>query len=178
MIAISLEPTANRKCGGCQLCCRLLPVPPIDKAANKKCCHQSYARGCKIYGEHPFACQIFSCQWLTNSETYRLNRPDRSGYVIDPMPEYIRLRESNGAEHRISVIQIWCDPRRPNAHRDPNLRNYLEAKAQEGFAALIRYSPIDGFVLCAPSMTSDNQWHEQSGTHEPEHTVHEIFSSL
>lgn len=178
MIKISFQPFGARRCGDCQLCCRLLPIPTIDKPANKRCEHQSHARGCKIYSRRPFACSVFSCRWLTEEDTRELSRPDRAGYVIDPMPEYIRVQEESGTEHRIPVVQIWCDPRRRAAHRDPKLREYLDNKAQEGFAALIRYGPSEGFVLWAPSMSSDRCWHEQTGNHEPEHSIQEIISTL
>ena len=31
--------------GNCQLCCRLLPVPPLGNLAGERCLHQSFAKG-------------------------------------------------------------------------------------------------------------------------------------
>ena len=31
-----------RRCGGCTLCCKLLPMPELDKRAGKPCQHQRF----------------------------------------------------------------------------------------------------------------------------------------
>ncbi len=37
------------RCGGCTLCCRLLPVPSLDKLAGQQSRHASTGKGCSIY---------------------------------------------------------------------------------------------------------------------------------
>lgn len=66
------------------------------------------------------------------------------------------------------------DPAHPDAHRDPALRDYLHARALEGYAAIIRYNARDGFTLFAPPMADDGQWHEIPSKVEPTHTPGEI----
>ncbi len=169
----------NRKCGDCQLCCRLVPVPAIGKPATQRCQHQSHAKGCRIYPSRPFACIAYSCRWLTDNDTTDLRRPDRAHYLIDPMPEFVRLQPGDGSgEFQLPVIQIWCDPKFADAHRDPALREYLERRSKDGYAAVVRYGSADAFVLFPPSMTSDAQWHEKTGQHEKEHSVAEILDVL
>src|SRR5215471_20912157 len=119
-IKIDLENSnTNRKCGQCTLCCKLLPVREVNKAANTKCRHQSTAKGCAVYrkpGRFPLSCAAWSCQWLTEAHTAKLKRPDRSGYVIDMMPDLI-VQENNktGEKTETMVLQVWIDPARPNA---------------------------------------------------------------
>jgi hypothetical protein len=155
-----------RQCGDCQLCCRLLPVRELDKPANTKCRHQTFAKGCGVYHKAgmPPSCAIWNCRWLVNNDTGRMRRPNHSHYVIDIMPDYIQLVPGDGGEPiTIEVVQIWCDPRYPDAHRDPDLRAYLARRGEEGIAALVRYSSEAGFSIIPPAMAEDGQWHEQHG---------------
>jgi hypothetical protein len=161
-IEVTFDGAGSRKCGSCQLCCRVLPVPQLHKKAGQKCRHQSYARGCTIYANRPEVCRLFSCRWLIDPDTADLSRPDRSGYVIDPNPDEISMKDNaTGAITHLSVIQIWVDPHRPNAHRDPALRAYLVRMAEaHAVAALVRFDSVRALVLFAPCLASDGVWHE------------------
>lgn len=168
----------QRHCGDCQLCCRLLPVrsPLLDKNAGEKCKHQKFGVGCTVYrtGKMPFECGVWNCRWLVNDDTADLRRPDRSHYVIDIMPDFVTAEGQP-----FEVVQIWVDPRYPDAHRDPALRAYLERRALEGKVALIRYNARDAFTLVAPSLCDDGQWHEVAGTSSGRtHTHAEIVDTL
>jgi len=180
----------KRTCGECQLCCKLLPVHGdlrrngvdlpgnFHKPAGQRCPHQRFKKGCAVYGQPlmPRACKLWSCQWLKNPQTRDMVRPDRSGYVIDTMPDFITLTDNDtGKVRNIPVVQVWCDPARPMAWRDPNLLAFLNARGSVGVAALIRYSSSDAFTLLPPSLCSDGKWHEiHGGTHVPERTPMEI----
>ena len=172
----------KRTCGECTLCCTLLPVKGIAKPANTRCQHQSHARGCKVYRKDgfPIECGLWNCRWLTGDDTYGLGRPDRTGYVLDIMPDFIQISDNDtGAVEQVQVVQVWCDPKRRDAHKDPDLRAYLSRRADEGIAALIRYDARDGFVLVAPQFTGGRGWQEMTtGMCEKEHTVHEIVKAL
>lgn len=152
----------NRKCGGCTLCCTLLPVkgmPSGDKPANTRCAHVC-SRGCAIYKHRPFSCRTFTCRWLMDESTAGLRRPDKAGYVVDPMLDSIIV---NGEPK--DVIQVWIDPKRPDAHEDPALRAWIESMAAEhGLATLIRWGGQDGMLLIAPILTSENKWGEVRST--------------
>jgi len=167
----------DRQCGDCQLCCKLLPVLELSKLANTRCQHQSAGKGCRVYGqrEMPASCRLWSCRWL-NGDAGDVRRPDRTHYVIDTMPDFVRINSDGVEAARVPVIQVWVDPDFPDAHRDPHLRAYLNEKGKEGYMALVRYNSKRGFVLVPPSMTSDEQWHEQHSNSqaEPQHRFHEI----
>ncbi len=144
----------GRQCGECTLCCRLLPVSEFNKPANQRCQYQRAGKGCSIYNDRPKSCRIWSCLWLSDQETKDLARPDRSHYVIDPSPDFIQFAEA--LDKRISVIQVWVDPRFPDAHNDPAFRAWVNQRAERTFqAVLIRYSSTDAFVLFPPAMTGD-----------------------
>lgn len=152
-----------RQCGDCQLCCKLLPVPEIDKLANAKCKHQRHHVGCTVYRKRgmPMSCAIWNCRWLANDDTHDLSRPDRSHYVIDIMPDHITAQQE-GVSVNIEVVQIWVDPGYRDAHRETALRRYLARLGERNIAAIVRWSASDAVVLLPPSMT-DGQWHEITG---------------
>jgi hypothetical protein len=187
----------TRRCGDCQLCCKLLPlkardsdatvramkdagmpipagladmVPDFDKPANTRCQHQQHGKGCRIYPRRPLACQLWSCRWLNEADTADQHRPDHSHVVIDVMPDYVTLKNNQTGEmHPCEVIQIWVDPAYPDAHRDPAIRAYVARQAERGPLALIRNGSHDAFLLVPPSVASDGEWHEMRGVVEGDH---------
>jgi len=170
-----------RKCGDCQLCCKLLPVGEIGKPANTRCEHQAHGKGCRVYGTDtmPMSCKLWSCAWLTGHDTGA--RPDRAHYVVDVLPDYISIQnDETGERIDVPVIQVWVDPKHPDAHRDPALRAFLAERGEHGVAAIIRYSSQDAFTLFPPAMASDGEWHEERSRSKPErqHTAREIRAAL
>jgi hypothetical protein len=162
-----MKPT-TRHCGGCQLCCRLLPTDEIAKPALARCPHQKHGLGCAIYAKRPMSCALWNCRWLVDDSTRELPRPDRSHYVIDLIPDFITLKPHDGsAPTHIEVIQLWVDPAHKLAHRAPSFRRWLD---QLGKPAIIRYSNRDGFVLVPPSCSEDGEWHEVNSQLMAEHT--------
>ena len=170
------QPQGERRCGGCSLCCKLLPIKGLKKAG-AKCNEQRFKGGCKIYSDRPRDCRLWSCRWLTDPDTKDLRRPDRVHYTIDPMLDFVSL-ECNTAEtaYRMPVLQVWVDPKHPDAYKDDGLRSYLKRMANEkGIGALIRYGPREGFLLLAPCEEHE-EWLEMKGTPEGrEHTAEEVL---
>jgi hypothetical protein len=107
----------------------------------------------------PPCCHFWNCRWLVNDDTADLSRPDRAHYVIDLLPDYVTVIDNEtGEKTNVEVIQIWCDPKYPDAHRDPALRRYLERRAAEGKMALVRYNQKDAFTI----MMFEGKLHEHS----------------
>ncbi len=166
------------KCGTCTLCCKLLPVAEIDKGANTVCFYQRYFKGCSIYHERPSSCRTWSCLWLTDRSFSHFKRPDISHYVLDPSPDYVTVIDSGTQRSvKVSVLQIWVDPKYPDAHRDPKLRDYLESVKMIG---LVRYNSIDALNLIPPSMNDNKNWVELVGVCEDanQHTTKDVFEFL
>lgn len=147
----------RRECGGCTLCCRLLPVKTIDKLAGHRCQHQRTGKGCAVYRTGlPLACALWTCRWLGNDDTATLSRPDRSHYVIDVMPDFITMGNSQtGERQHLEIIQVWIDPKFPDAHEDPELRAYL---IRQNKPALLRYDAVEAFVLFPPALCENREW--------------------
>jgi hypothetical protein len=171
-----------RSCQTCSECCTRMPIRDLDKPANQRCKFQRFHKGCTVYRgpEMPAACQLWNCLWLVGEGTEALSRPDRSGVVLDCQPDFITIRDDDtGATQDVQVVQVWCDPRRPTAHRDPALRAYLERRAAEGIAAIVRYDAREAFVLWAPAFTGGRGWIEQhTDCRREEHTAAQIAAAL
>jgi hypothetical protein len=172
-----------RQCGDCQLCCKLLPVPPLGKKAGERCKHQKFGVGCKVYHKPgmPPECAIWNCRWLVSDDTADLSRPDRSHYVIDIMPDFITMVDNETGERRhIQVAQIWVDANFPDAHRDPALRRWMGRRAREGIVALVRFNTKDAMTVVAPEMAEDGRWHEvtTNAPSERTHTLGEVVQAL
>jgi hypothetical protein len=61
----------------------------------------------------------------------------------------------------VEVVQIWIDPkRRDDWRRDRELRAFIERRAAEGKAAILRFSSREALILIAPALSEDKQWHE------------------
>jgi hypothetical protein len=139
-----------------------LLVRELDKAANERCQHQGRG-GCAIYHKFgfPHSCALWSCRWLVDDETEGLRRPDRTGYVVDIMPDIVRVGEigSEAAARDIPCFQVWCDPARPEAWRDPALLRFAAHRAAEnGEIMLVRYSSAKAITVLAPSTNPTGEW--------------------
>jgi hypothetical protein len=159
------RPPGARGCGSCQLCCKLLPVPDLQKPAGTKCRHARVGKGCTIYADRPFPCRVWACRWLADATaTAGMPRPDRCHYVIDTAPDYITANAPDGTSRRISVIQVWVDPAFRDAWRTPELRAFMLRQAQQfSLATIIRWSSRDALMVFPPPFDADGEWHEMTG---------------
>lgn len=152
----------RRVCGGCTLCCKLVPVATLGKGAGERCQHQTWG-GCRVYRrlwEVAPECRLWSCAWLSDPDAGKLRRPDRARYVIDIMPDSIGAIEAGGRTIDVPVMQVWADPDHPDAWReDPALRAFMTRRAEAGQATLIRYGNARGVFVCPPPLAAE--WHEQ-----------------
>ena len=147
-----------RQCGGCTLCCKLLPVRELQKKANTRCEHQS-RKGCAIYHQlgFPPSCGLWNCTWLGGEED--LVRPDRCGWVVDVVPDLIRARNNETGEvQEIFVTQVWVEPGRDLTF-DPRLRRLAERSAGKNMAVLLRYGSSEAIAVFPPALATDGKWH-------------------
>jgi len=158
-------------------------VPDFTKAAGHVCPHQRERNvlspepaGCAIYRRRPLGCRLWNCRWLLNDDCEDLDRPDQSHYVIDVAPDFVTDAETG---KKLGVIQVWCDPKFPDAHRDPKLRAFLDRRGAEGYAALIRFGSSDAMAIFPPSITG-GRWLEKprQEARTAEHSVEERAAAL
>jgi Putative zinc- or iron-chelating domain len=156
-------------------------VQDFYKPAGERCPHQRHGKGCAVYARRPFGCRMWNCRWLLNDDTADLRRPDRTHYVVDCMPDFVTLSDDTTGEQRnLEVVQIWIDPDYRDAwRRDPALLAFIERRAKEGIAALIRHNSREATAVFAPPLAADGQWHEKTGGQpEPQHMGDELLDGL
>jgi hypothetical protein len=151
----------GRSCGSCKACCTQIPVELHGgerKPAGVRCKHL-VSKGCGIYARRPDPCRYWSCRWLFDDDTSAMRRPDHSGCIVDPALDTVMVEGQP-----LDVLQVWCDPARRDAHRDPALRAYLEAMhAKHGLMTFVRYNSQDGFMLAPPRASDTGEWLEVGG---------------
>lgn len=171
-VEFSPKSLTGRVCGGCSLCCKLVPVPTIDKPASQRCRHQRHGKGCAIYAARPFACRTWSCRWLSDESTAGLPRPDRAHYVIDMQAEDIRLVSPDGAPIHLSAFQVWVDPAFPEAWRSPELLAWISHMAEvRRCPTIIRWGSERGLTVFAPPLNAANEWVEMEGQCVPQNEL-------
>lgn len=85
----------ERTCGSCTACCRVYPIPALNKPTGKWCQHCDVGKGCKIYEQRPKMCADYECSWLVtqhNPEDQRMPpemRPDRCKVVFNQCGEKV-----------------------------------------------------------------------------------------
>jgi hypothetical protein len=118
-----------RVCGECQLCCKLFPVPVLDKPAGQWCRH-SCAGGCEIHGpRQPEICRQYDCYWRDRDELPDAWRPDRIGVVVT------EAGNVTVEGHFLPVITVQEDFE--GAAEGIEAAQMLNRFVQEGFAVLV-----------------------------------------
>ncbi|MCA0399708.1 MAG: hypothetical protein LCH38_02700 [Proteobacteria bacterium] len=120
----------GRECGTCTLCCKLFPVPELEKPAGRWCRHIAQGRGCGIHETRPEICRAFFCQWVYNADLGPEWKPEVSRFVLSIYPG------SNS-------LVVTADPGAPAAWRaEPylrNLRRWAEAALAQGDQVLVMH---------------------------------------
>jgi hypothetical protein len=166
----AMERTGARKCGGCTLCCKLIPVPALKKPAGARCQYQRAGKGCTIHSRpgirsrQPASCEAWACRWLAEAaETIGMPRPDRAHYVLDPLTDFIRLTHmETGEPTDVASVQVWIDPAFPEARNSPHLRAFILRMARDHqMPTILRWNNKEVTVVWAP-LTDDAQWLEST----------------
>jgi hypothetical protein len=128
-----VAPASGRHCGGCTLCCKLLPVPAIDKPRGQLCRHCTPGRGCNIYRDRPGVCRDWNCGWQVwhwlGQEWY----PLESGMVINP---------NLSRDPDRSAIDFHVDPVEPDRWRKPQYLAQLRELARAGLEGDLRFRVV------------------------------------
>jgi len=150
----------TRSCGDCGLCCRVLPIGEIGKKFGQSCEYHKFKKGCTLHGtpSKPASCSKWSCWWLLDPR-FDLPRPDRAGYVVDMIPDFVVFGEDVFTGKRVNALQIWADPKRPEAWR--GAMDWIKRVIGETEAvAVIRFSERDAITLVPPRLTDTGEWAE------------------
>ncbi len=140
----------TRACDGCTLCCKLIPVEEIDKPRTTWCSHTAQDKhSCSIYASRPISCVMWSCRWLTDDTIPYDLKPDKVGFVIDPVLEDVQLTNPDTNESIIvKAVQVWVDAGHEDFWRLPKYRTMVLHWMAQGHLCIIRTkTPTDGRCL-------------------------------
>ena len=116
------------QCGSCTGCCRVYPIPALEKRAGKWCQHCEIGVGCKIYESRPPQCVDFACYWLQSHQRGQgmpeAMRPDRCKVVFTPTTK----------EGLMSGITM---PGSPDAWRKGAAREIIDKIIGAGFRVVV-----------------------------------------
>lgn len=124
-----LRKNPNR-CGDCNFCCRVEPIPVLKKPPHKTCAH--YCKGCQIYDSRPDVCREFKCLWRRSQDEddtpMALNlRPDFSGVML--------VHDTEGEVEQKpdhDLIEVHLDPRHPSGLDHGHMPHWLAQQVRLG----------------------------------------------
>ena len=112
---------AQRMCGTCTLCCKVMGIKEIEKPMGSWCPHCLPGKGCAIYGERPGECRTFTCDWLVAEALGPEWKPEKSKIVL---------------VSRHNRIVAYVDPATPGAWRKSpyfeRLKALMEVNLKDG----------------------------------------------
>jgi hypothetical protein len=119
---MKIEITTGRECGKCSLCCKLLRVLELDKAANQWCQHCKPGHGgCAIHDARPQICRGYFCGWM-------LSR----GVGDDWYPLTCHMILSLAKIGGVQTVTVTVDGSYPLVWREPHYHQQLRALALRG----------------------------------------------
>jgi hypothetical protein len=76
-------PVEGRSCGTCTMCCKLYPVPVMDKPPHVWCRECKPGKGCGIWDTRPQFCRDFHCHYILDAEVGEDWRPDICKFIMN-----------------------------------------------------------------------------------------------
>ena len=83
----------HRRCGDCQLCCKLLPVRELSKGASERCRHQRVGKGCTVYRQPGMPDNVCWVGWFGVRPRFR-----REGFGTNAMYALFDVAQNIGCQ--------------------------------------------------------------------------------
>lgn len=127
----------GKSCGTCNLCCKILEIPELDKAANAWCTHCDIGIGCKAYEARPATCRDFMCRYLVDPALDEQWHPATCRFILC-------------IDHASNLV-IQVDPQRPDAwKREPyhsSFRRHAKTVYQRGTMIFVKIGSRTFLIL-------------------------------
>lgn len=118
---IDAKVVPGRACGSCTLCCKVVAIPELAKAAGQWCRHCRPGRGCGIHPHRPIVCRGAYCEWMISPGLGPEWKPERAKFA---------LFRSNGGRR----LTAHVDPGYPAAWRRSPYYENIKAWAADAAA--------------------------------------------
>jgi hypothetical protein len=103
MPEIAVAPTYARSCGNCTLCCKVYPVPVMNKPRSVWCKECKPGKGCGIWETRPEFCRDFHCLWIKDQRMGPEWQPNVAKFVMNWAAK--------------GVLHVTVDPNFPLSYR-------------------------------------------------------------
>ena len=124
--------TITRKCGDCNMCCKLPEIPSINKKSYSWCKNCNIGEGCNIYEKRPEKCKDFVCLYVTGLTDLK---PNKCGFFIFPELE-------TSVKHKI--FTMYSEPHKLDSIPKSIMQdNKLSQMVKDNWAFHIRYNSDD-----------------------------------
>jgi hypothetical protein len=111
------------------MCCKVPPIPELEKPAGRWCSHAVTGKGCGIYESRPDVCRRFYCQWIVDPRLGPEWKPEKAKFVVFPDRDNKEL------------INVMVDPAFPDAWSKPPffaaIKNWVTEGATLGRFVLV-----------------------------------------
>lgn len=111
------------KCGGCNMCCDIPPIPELDKPASVLCKNCTENVGCNIYSSRPQSCKNFDCLYLQSDDMDESLRPNECRVMFEKVTTKIYF----GTEL----------PKDVGSWKKLNVFNYIKSLNDKGISVVI-----------------------------------------
>jgi hypothetical protein len=118
LLGIDAKVVAGRACRTCTLCCKVVSIPELAKAAGEWCAHCQPGKGCGIHTRRPFVCRGAYCEWMISKGLGPEWKPEKAKLV---------LFKTNGGRR----LTAHVDPGYPSAWRRSPYYETLKRWARE-----------------------------------------------
>lgn len=109
----------SHECGECNLCCKLLAIPALEKSKGDLCKNWCAEKLCTIYESRPETCRKFLCLWQ-ESNWHQDFKPSRiGGFFWTPITEAfdgIQCEVELDKDWRGGIIEILAHMLAKNGH--------------------------------------------------------------
>lgn len=121
-------PPIVRSCGGCTACCKTHVGREMKTLGGDYCDHRKVGKGCSIYEQRSFACQVYRCIWVCGKGE-ESDRPDRLKIVLD-------LKGLTFHRQEIVAMNLWEVEK--GAANQPRVRQIMFANLEAGNVVVLR----------------------------------------
>ncbi|MFM9974450.1 MAG: hypothetical protein ACKVON_07740 [Beijerinckiaceae bacterium] len=89
---------SSRSCGDCTLCCKVYPVPVMQKPRNVWCKECKPGRGCGIWQTRPEFCRDFHCTYINDTRLGPEWKPNVCKFVMNwATPQHLHVTVDPGS---------------------------------------------------------------------------------
>lgn len=135
----------KKECGGCTLCCELLPVPQLQKPESVLCGFCKRGVGCTVHERRPLVCRTFDCVYIQDEEIGLELRPDNCKVMFEKVNDTLYL-----------ALEL---PRDVGSWREKKVSDFIKKLNKKGISIIVSsFTRTPKEFLLAEGVTKEQVW--------------------